>query len=306
MNPVMDAPVLVPPLSESGTQEVSRFGHRLALGVQWREALSGLPATGTWLTDLEAIGPRPLAQRFAAHAQARHALLHRGPLARLLAAGAHDKVMLPPATVAADPTNFVMRGHSPGLARRYVPRRLSITPVQTDGVPPGTLENIRTAWLWPGADGAVPANATVVRGCIRRIDALGVARPVAWARVTLTRPALALPPPPDFNNEPEIAWAHGDDRGEFLAVLGPGMLSGGAALPASVALTLWVHLSPVLPAFDPLAPLASLPLEVAGPAASSRVLEGKEAPAGHLRQAGIRITLPLGSTTVLADALLQF
>jgi hypothetical protein len=132
-----------------------------------------------------------------------------------------------------------------------------------------------------------------------------VARPVAWARVTLTRPALALPPP-DFDNEPEVAWAHGDDRGEFLAVLGPAMLSGGAALPASVVLTLWVHLPPLLPVFDPLAPLASLPLEVAGTAASSRVLEGKQAPADHVRQTAIRITLPLGSTTVLADALLQF
>lgn len=305
MNTVLEGPVIVPALDESNTRQVSDIGHRLAMGVQWREALSGQAARGSWLTDLEAIGPRPLAQRFTAHAQGRHALLHRGPLARLLAAGAHDKGLVPPATVAADPTNFVLLGHSPGLARRYVPRRLSLTPVQTGGVPPATLDNIRTAWLWPGADGAVPANATVVRGRIRRVDGMGVARPVAWARVTITRPALALPPP-DFDAEPQVAWAHGDDRGEFLAVLGPAMLGGGAALPASVALTLWVHLPPLLPAFDPLAPLDSLPLEVAGVAATSAVLEGKQVPSSHVRQAGIRITLPLGSTTVLADALLQF
>ena len=305
MNPVLDMPVVVPALDEPNTRQVSDFGHRLALGVQWREALSGQAARGSWLTDLEAIGPRPLAQRFTAHAQGRHALLHRGPLARLLAAGAHDKLMVPPATVAADPTNFVLLGHSPALARRHVPRRLSFTPVQTGGIPPATLDNIRTAWLWPGADGAVPANATVVRGRIRRVDGLGVARPVAWARVTLTRPALALPPP-DFGTEPHIAWAHGDDRGEFLAVLGPAMLGGGAALPASVVLTLWVHLPSLLPAFDPQTPLAGLPLEVAGVAASSPVLEGKQAPSDYLRQPGVRIILPLGGTTVLADGLLQF
>ena len=305
----MGMPVVVPPpmslLDEANTRQVGHFGHRLAMGVQWRDALSGLPATGAWLTDLERIGTRPLAQRFSAHAQARHALVHRDRVARLLAAGAHDKLLLPPATPQTDPTNFVLLGHAPGRARRYVPRRLSLTPVQGGGLPPATLDNIRSAALWPGADGAEPANATVVRGRVRQLNANGVPQPVAWARLTFTRPTLTLPPPV-FASEPQVAWAHGDDRGEFMAVLGPAIFNGGAALPASLTLTLWVHLAPLAPAFNPLDPLANLPLEVAGSATSGAVLEGKAPPPGHVRQAGLRFTLMPGTATVLADALLVF
>ena len=300
-----DTAVTVPLLSESNTRDVGRFGHRLALGVQWREALSGLPATGTWLTQLERIGKRALVQPFIAHPQARHALVHRDRVARLLAAGAQDKLLVPPLTPAADPTNFVLLGSAPGQTRRYVPRRLALTPVQAGGVPPATLDNIRSAWLWPGADGESPANATVVRGRVRRPDANGLLQPVAWARFTITRPPLALPPPV-FGGEPEVTWAHGDDRGEFLAVLGPAIFSGGAALPASVTLTLWVHLPPVTPAFNPLKPLANLPLDVAGSTHGGRVLEGRDPPAGHVLQSGVRFTLKPGMATVLADALLLF
>ena len=84
---------------------------------------------------------------------------------------------------------------------------------------------------------------------------------VPWARVTVSLPANILAAP-DFANEPQVGWGHGDDRGEFLVVLGANAVPGGATLPTSMPLRVWVFLPPV-GAFDPDHALDSLPLEQA-------------------------------------------
>ncbi len=299
----MSAFVTVPPLDAFNTVEVARFGHRLALGLTWLDALTRLPVAGGHVTALERIGARPLVQRFIAHGGGRHALLHRDRVARLLALAAEEQAAVPPP--AADPRVLTLRLTTPG--RRHVPRRLALTPViDADGVPPATLANIRPAWLWPGADAAVPAGSTVLRGRIRRGPTLATALPVPWARVVVTRPAAGpLSDPPVFADETAVGWAHGDDRGEFLAVLGAAAVPGGAVLPPLLQLTVWVSLPAATP-LDPDDPLASLPLEAAGIAISGAVLEGTALPPGHVRQAGLRIEIPPGQTTVLPDVDLRF
>ncbi|MDB5858121.1 MAG: hypothetical protein JWQ76_1810, partial [Ramlibacter sp.] len=237
-----------------------------------------------------------------------------GRIVRLLARAAQDKVAAPPPTPQQDPTNLVLQayGQASPLAprystdndpRRYVPRKLALTPVQAGGIPAATAANIRQAWLWPGTAYPLPGKASAVRGCVRKGAALATAAPVAWARVVFTRPG---PVPPNFANEVTLGYAHGDDRGEFLAVFGPDAVPGGAALPASLALHAWLFLPPAASTFDAADPLASLPLEVGGTTALNDVLRGTEVPAGYVKKGPVAVTLPLGRVLAIADADLLF
>ncbi|MCG2593178.1 hypothetical protein LZ009_10340 [Ramlibacter sp. XY19] len=302
------------PLSVANTVAVAHVRHRLALGIEWFDALAASAVGKDWATELRAVGVRPLLQAFQFHPRGRHALRHAGRLASLLARGAADKLAVPPAGPEQDPTNLVTRAY--GLAdlratqyatgndpRHYVPRRLSLTPVQAGGLPSAGAVNVRQAWVWPGAAYPLPTKASAVRGCVRRGASLAVARPVAWTRVVFTRPG---PAPANFNTETRLGHAHGDDRGEFLGVLGPNAVTGGAALPASIALNAWIFVPPAAPAFDAADPLASLPLEVAGTAVLNDVLRGTATPAGYVRHGPIAVTLPLGQVVAIADADLLF
>ncbi|HRD92213.1 MAG TPA: hypothetical protein PK201_03745, partial [Accumulibacter sp.] len=87
----MSAVAITRPLAIDDTVQVSRVSHRLALGIQWLDALTGMPVPGDWVNDLEAIGSRAGLQRFERHPQARQALRHAGRLAKLLQLAAADK-----------------------------------------------------------------------------------------------------------------------------------------------------------------------------------------------------------------------
>lgn len=300
------------PLRLEDTVEVDHLSHRLAMGMQWVDALSRLPATGNLTSELERIGSRPLRLGFDLHSSSRHALRWAGLLAKILVIAAKEKVTAPPLTPDADPTNFVLRGFARRDAsvngystandpRRYVPRRLALMPVQSGGMPTATKGNIRQAWLWPGTAYPLPGNTTALRGRVRRGPTLATARSVPWTRIIVTRPAG----PANFATETRIGWGHGDDRGEFLVVLGFEAIPGGAILPQSVALRIWVFLPPAGP-FDATDPLASLPLEQAGSDPINDVLRGIEPPAGYVRQAAIDVTLKPGEVLVMNDAVLLF
>ena len=261
---------------------------------------------------MQSIGARPVAQRLDRHPDARHALRHAGRLAAVLKKAAEDKVAVPPPDAASDPTNFVLiswgeaqvspTGYGTGNdPRRFVPRRLSLTPVQAGGVPTATVGNIRTALLLPGANYPLAGSTTAVRGRIRRGPAPDKLKPVAWARIVITRPAGA----PDFASETRLAWAHGDDRGEFLAALGPGAVPGGADLPATLQLRVWIFL-PAADTFDPADPLASLPLEVGGTDATNAVLDGQQPPPAYVGKGPIDISCPLGRVFTMNESDLVF
>lgn len=316
------SPNLAPyvPLTEANTVGMSHVGHRLALGVQWRDAVSmqpmSLPAPADIVTDLEAVGQRPCPMRLDAHGEGRHAIRHSGVFAKLLA-----RAMVQAEPIDdGDPTNdeagrllsvrvfgrrhrnvaVYQSGNDP---RVFVPRRLAFMPVLSGGIPPASTENIRHAWLWPGAAYPVPSRATVLRGHIQRQVAPGKRVPVPWARVVLTRPTGG---PPDFASETQLAHAHGDDRGEFLLLLGAGAISGGVTLPTQVAVHVWVFLPPADTAFDPARPLDSLPLELAGTAALDDVLKGLVVPTDYVQQAVIATDIRLGQARAMNEADLVF
>lgn len=316
----MNAPVR--PLLQEDTVEVSRVGHRLALGVQWLDALSQLPASGALFNDLESIGVRPLAQHLERHPLGRHALRWAGRLAKLLKIAAAEKLAAPPATPADDQTLLALRCFAQREAnaevyrndldpRQHVPRRLALLPQQSDGEPPANTSNIRQAWLWPGANYPLGANTTAIRGRVLKGITLADARPVPWARVVVTLPAN-IAASADFDAEAKVGWGHGDDRGEFLVVLGVGAVPGGATLPTSLPLRVWVFLPSSATTFDAASPLDSLPLEYAGIDALNDVLRGIEPPADYVRQTAISFPLPGGKTVrpgavcVMNDAVLLF
>jgi hypothetical protein len=303
----------VEPLSTSNTVEVSRVRHRLAIGVQWIDALTQAEVASGWVSDLEAVGTRPWSQRWDLHPRGRHALRWAGRIASLLARGDADNTAAPPPFPDMDATNFVLRAYGlagAGLAaystdddpRRFVPRRLSLTPVQSGGRPSLGTGNVRTALVWPGATYPLPSNASAVRGRVQRGASLATAKPAAWARIVVTAPEAD---PPVFADEEQVGWGHGDDRGEFLVALGPDAVPGGAALPATIPLNVWAFL-PAADTFDPDDPLASVPLEFAGTDTTSAVLDGREPPAAYVSQAPVAVTLTPGRVLTMNEADLLF
>jgi hypothetical protein len=291
----MSSAMLIPALSMDNTEEVSRLRHQLALGVQCVDVLTQAPlASGTGrgvALELASIGSRPWVQRLEVHSQGRHAL-------RM--AGRYSKLVLR-AIELGDPL-----GHEISVgtdSRVVVPRRVSLTPVISAGLPTAGLINARTVWLYPGAAYPLPGKATGLRGRIRRDLGAGVIKAVPWARVVITRAGAGAP---NFAAETKLAWAHGDDRGEFLAVLGKDAVTGGAALPAQLNLHVWVFLPPLTTVWDATQPLASLPLEVGGTDSLNDVLRGRALPASYVPQSVRALSVKLGEVRSMNEADLLF
>ncbi|HWB41307.1 MAG TPA: hypothetical protein VG500_08620 [Gemmatimonadales bacterium] len=168
---------------------------------RFTQPFTGPPLTDAearWLQSLRAGGLRLADQleRVPRHASARHAIIADG----------------------TTPTRVDLRLLDQN--RRYVPRRLRVP------LAAGALDDIpivrrsRQPWLWPGAAYPVLERATGLRGRVV-VDVGGVLRPVRWARVRARRDVAGTQP---------IAWAHGDDRGEFLLILPPESLGPSAEL----------------------------------------------------------------------------
>ena len=142
------------------------------------------------------------------------------------------------ARAAQDASRVLLRIIDP--SRRYVPRRFSV-PVPgedtvlaaelahaTDPSLPPLPRSFRPA-LFPGAAYGAAAGATVLRGVV--LDA-STSVPVPWARVE-ARTAQPIDVIDDQGNavatHPVLGRAHGDDRGDFLLMVG--------ALPRDVVVT---------------------------------------------------------------------
>ena len=125
-------------------------------------------------------------------------------------------------------------------ARRFVPRRLRI-PILTATAAEGVRYTHRTRrpTLFPGAAYDVGATATGLRGRVLREG-----QPMRWARVAATVPS----------NGVVVGRAHGDDRGEFLLMIGANAIQIGDLVdPLSIRVTVFGPATvPVSPASDAL------------------------------------------------------
>ena len=162
-----------------------------------------------------------------------------------------------------------------GAGRRFVPRRLRVTIEDEESVvtaesgaavPLPQWRRAFPVWCFPGSTAPLPSGLTVLRGSIVRRDAAGDLQPVRWARVRARRsdaPDAGWDEPED---DGDVGWAHGDDRGEFVLVVrsSPGAVVVPAD-PVRIAVRIGAAPTPVpdpndpqLPAVDP---LWDLPLE---------------------------------------------
>ena len=236
---------------------------RLALGLEPRDAVSRLrPAR---LVDIAVDGPPQLGADPPAwlepNAIAGRPTLHRHGSGRyVLLFAAHVDTPVDVRLVPRD--------------RRYVPRRLrfaipaiaTVLTAETAGTDIPTTSRIWGPTLFPGATYDVVDSQTTVRGRVTRGG-----RPVRWTRVEASADGHV------------VGRAHGDDRGEFLLVLGQNTGAVGDLQP-SLPVTIDVYArDPELPV-DPTDPLGDLPLEPAAPAASvpDDVSAGVELPGNYV------------------------
>ena len=170
-------------------------------------------------------------------------------------------------------------------ARRYVPRRLRIpilTKAAAEAAPPA--RRVRRPVMFPGAAYDV-ADATGVRGRVVRGG-----KAMRWARVVARLRGAG----------PVVGRAHGDDRGEFLLLIGAeaGPI-GDLDPPLKVEVTVLgpanppVPITPDQPRIDP---LWDLPLENAAPPGNpDPVSSGEQQPDTYTASTMLPLDLAFGS-----------
>lgn len=202
--------------------------------------------------------------------------------------------------------------------RRYVPRRLSI-PIPTfqavvdaevahDGDPlsPLTPRSFRPV-LFPGAAYGEAAGATILRG---RVTWNADGSPAQWARV-VARTAAPVDIRDDQGDivgtsQPVLGRAQGDDRGEFVLVVGTVPKELALAKSRTVALEVVVSArpepAPGPPVESPLRsrvdPLWHLPIEMVGSLnPSDAVASGVTTPGGFTSSVTAAVTCRRGRVT---------
>jgi hypothetical protein len=240
--------------------------HRLALGIEPIDAARRLRVAHALEISLESVIGRPAVPR---HATGLHALLYA------------DDTSTPLDVRIDDPT------------RRFVPRRLRV-PIATRaqvlaaegaGTPVAAANRERRPFLYPGAAYDLAGTATALRGSVVRGG-----KPMRWARVE-ARVGGRL-----------IGRAHGDDRGEFLLVLGVDTTNlGDVVSPVDVTVTVVgpapAPAPPVPPSLDPLWDLPLEALPAAG--APDPVSVGEQPPAAYDPGSSVSrtVALPPGRLT---------
>lgn len=280
-----------PLLDIDNTLPVGSWHQRLALGLSLIDAQSGVGAGGSLRVELERIGGYDCPLILDRHRADRHALLYRGRAGKLLDHALAKGVGYQHALRIYAPLETSANGYSSARdERRYVPRRLLLTPALAQKQPVLDTGNIRETWLWPGSAYPLSPSSSAVRGRVLRGPNLASAAAIPWARVFLTIPAAET----NFAAATFIGRAHGDERGEFVLSVAASAAQG-AALSSPLACRLWAWFAPPAPASSD--PLALLPLEDAGSDAINDVLRGYTIPAGYTQS--VSATLPplrLGET----------
>jgi hypothetical protein len=144
--------------------------------------------------------------------------------------------------------------------RYFVPRRIQypiVNPApdpRVNGSPPHPAFVIRPTYLYPGAAYSYSTGATGIRGVVQYGAGPTVVR---WARIEAFNAGT---------NE-LVGRAHGDDRGEFLLLLGSNAGPQGAAVDPTIPIDIVVWAPPVpAPATYATDPLGDVVVEIVGAA----------------------------------------
>jgi hypothetical protein len=269
---------------------LSTLEHRLAIGVQCIDALTGRPAEAPLTVRIATLGPLVADLELEGKGGGRYALRDAGKLARLWDRTTQPGAPLPRAIdLRVHERSRDGEGNAP---HRYLPRRVTLalteTPPPAPPVPgfrPRPLPapvNGFTVRLWPGPAYPFDGGGTVVRGCVRRGANAQTAPRVRWPRVIATKGARV------------VGVAHGDERGEYaLLVRYPaGLISplAPAAADAQVTLTAYGRSAPPVHA-APYDDLAAEPAAVVAADADPVA----DLPAAYNRQVVLARTLVFGA-----------
>lgn len=169
--------------------------------------------------------------------------------------------------------------------RQFVPRRFTI-PLHTAATADGFAytDRVRRPFLFPGAAYEVDSCATGIRGRVLRGG-----QPMRWARVEASLPGSGS----------IVGRAHGDDRGEFLLVIGPNAIPiGDLVNPLTLQVTVYgpspapVPTTPKIPLEDQ---FWDLPLETPpAPGITDTVSSGESLPANYTANSTTSIDFSLG------------
>ncbi len=167
--------------------------------------------------------------------------------------------------------------------RRFAPRRFTVplhTLVTVDGF--SYADRVRRPYMYPGAAYDLDSCATGIRG-----RALRGGSPMRWARVEAVL----------RSNGQVVGRAHGDDRGEFLLVIGANAIPIGELLsPVSLQVTVFGPAVIPVPSSPAVAqdPFWDLPLEtVPPPGATDTVSTGETLPPGYTASAVVNVDFVL-------------
>lgn len=254
-----------------------RLEDRLALGIEPIDALKGVRLSHPVRIDIE--GTLPWRERSRNHPYAR------GKSLEIWNRTYAEKYRRFPSGA----NNFLDRHNScrhallyrPGLGnsvgiriydhyRRYVPRRLRIPLLGEEEAEKNPIPyRIRRPFLFPGAAYDISSRVTGMRARVMRNGA-----PLKWARIEAYLPETQI----------RVALTQGDDRGEFLLILGAGSQPFDT-LSDPVEIDIVISGPGVQPEPDEYQdqdPLWDLPLEVVpAPGEIDGVLAGEEYPMGY-------------------------
>lgn len=256
--------------------------HRLAQGIEVLDAVRGGRVARPIRVDLAGRwAPRGITPRSP---YARPSGWYDTPGASRHASGLHA-LLYHPVLVALKPADRHVDVHIHDHARWFVPRRIRIPLVDPAGIEADDLslhpveQRLRRLSVFPGAGYECSERMTGLRGQLLRGG-----HAVPWARIEAVYPD---------HGDMLAGHAHGDDRGEFLLLLGghPAPYAGPQGTIA-VQLRIYGPPAPVAPTTDvqSLLPVEILP----APGAADPISAGITPPAGYQAAPLIPIALRLG------------
>lgn len=201
----------------SAGAELSRVQHRLGVGVELLDPLSGRALPAAMRVRLLGIGTLRCELALQPKGNGRYSLADTGEFARLWSAAAAPRTL-----------DLLVHEARPGqalvgeaeLPHAHGPRRVSALLLEAGGRPAPRAENLLRLALLPGPAYAFPGGATLLRGRVQRQSATGP-QAARWARLVA------------FKNGRLLGCSQADERGDYALLLRypPGLLA--PATPAA-------------------------------------------------------------------------
>ena len=197
--------------------ELSRVQHRLAVGVQCVDPLTGRPLLAPLRVRLLTLGPLVAHIDLQPKGGGRYALVDAGAFARLWDRCTRPGAVLPRTLdLLAHEALATPRTTEGELPHRVGPRRVTMNLVETAPAAPDpafrprplpSRANTLTLRLHPGPGHPFDGSGTLLRGRVRLGSSEANARPARWARLVASKGAAVL------------GMAQADERGEFALLL---------------------------------------------------------------------------------------